>query len=157
MVALLEDRSTPTRSTARRRSRSRPAARPRTRVSRTSARSTTVTVARPPEVPVAVVVGVTAVVLVLAVVSLRIVQAPGELGPSLGISSGAEPSGPILPEDLEVAVRPGETMAAIAARLAPGQDPRPIVDALARANGGAEVRVGQRLIIPAPLLVQAMP
>jgi len=47
-------------------------------------------------------------------------------------------------------VRPGDTLWSIADRVAPGQDPRPIVDAITGANGvdpGAIVP-GQSLIIP---------
>jgi Tfp pilus assembly protein FimV len=48
-------------------------------------------------------------------------------------------------------VRPGDTLWAIAERVAPGEDPRPVVDAIADANGidaGALVP-GQRLVVPA--------
>ncbi|MFL5798507.1 MAG: LysM peptidoglycan-binding domain-containing protein [Actinomycetota bacterium] len=47
-------------------------------------------------------------------------------------------------------VRPGDTLWAIAGRLAgPGADPRPVVDELVRANGvRGELRVGTRLVLP---------
>ena len=51
-----------------------------------------------------------------------------------------------------VIVRPGDTLWAIAARSAPGSDPRAIADAMASANGidpGGLVP-GQRLVVPAP-------
>lgn len=47
-------------------------------------------------------------------------------------------------------VRPGDTLWSIAEQLAPGEDPRPLVDALARANAvppGALVP-GQVLVVP---------
>ncbi len=49
-------------------------------------------------------------------------------------------------------VQPGDTLWAIARRLAPGTDPRPLVDELKRDAGGAVLRVGQRLEIPADLV-----
>ncbi len=48
-------------------------------------------------------------------------------------------------------VRPGDTVWGIAKRLAaPGSDPRPLVDALIRANHlrGARVAPGERLVVP---------
>lgn len=102
-------------------------------------------------------VGLTAVVLVLAVVSLRIVQAPGGRAPAPSAAAAATHPGGVLQDDLVVAVQPGETMWTIAARLAPGRDPRPVVDALAVANGRTQLRAGQRLVIPAPLLAPALP
>jgi nucleoid-associated protein YgaU len=48
-------------------------------------------------------------------------------------------------------VRGGDTLWSIAVRLAPGEDPRPLVDAISAANGvepGALVP-GQTLVIPA--------
>jgi nucleoid-associated protein YgaU len=49
-----------------------------------------------------------------------------------------------------VMVRPGDTLWAIASRVAgPGADPRPVVDAIARANHlGATLAVGARLVVP---------
>lgn len=48
-------------------------------------------------------------------------------------------------------VRPGDTLWSIAERLRPGADPRPIVDAIERANGvsAGELVPGQALRIPA--------
>jgi Tfp pilus assembly protein FimV len=48
-------------------------------------------------------------------------------------------------------VESGDTLWSIARRVAPGRDPRPVVDALAEANdlrGG--LQVGQELSIPVP-------
>jgi hypothetical protein len=42
-------------------------------------------------------------------------------------------------------VRPGDSLWAIAQRLAPGEDPRPIVDALADARHGAPLVPGERV------------
>ena len=47
-------------------------------------------------------------------------------------------------------VRQGDTLWSIARRVSPDDDPRPIVDALAEANGldGAGLVPGQSLIVP---------
>jgi len=42
-------------------------------------------------------------------------------------------------------VQPGDTLWAIAERLSPGDDPRPIVDELRDRNGNSELQVGDRL------------
>jgi hypothetical protein len=42
-------------------------------------------------------------------------------------------------------VRAGDSLWSVASRLAPGEDPRPIVDALAVARHGAPLVVGERL------------
>ena len=49
-------------------------------------------------------------------------------------------------------VRSGDTLWAIAGRLAPGRDPRPVVDAIARANGveAGDLVPGQTLVVPLP-------
>ena len=44
-------------------------------------------------------------------------------------------------------VEPGDTLWSIAERIAPGEDPRPIVHRLARQAGGASLRPGQRLTL----------
>lgn len=44
-------------------------------------------------------------------------------------------------------VQPGDTLWSIAAVVAPGSDPRPIVDELARRSGGAGLQPGQRISI----------
>ncbi len=44
-------------------------------------------------------------------------------------------------------VQPGDTLWSIAAAVAPGSDPRPIVDELARRSGGAGLQPGQRIAI----------
>jgi hypothetical protein len=46
-----------------------------------------------------------------------------------------------------VEVAPGDTLWSIALRLQPEGDPRPLVDRLAAANGGATVRAGDRLVV----------
>lgn len=50
-----------------------------------------------------------------------------------------------------VTVQPGETLWGVATRLAPGRDPRVVVEQIRRLNGltGASLRAGQQLRLPA--------
>ncbi len=48
-----------------------------------------------------------------------------------------------------VVVRPGDTLWSIVTRLAPGDDPRPLVDELSDARGAAPLQVGERIQLPA--------
>ena len=45
-------------------------------------------------------------------------------------------------------VQPGDTLWSIAQRLKPHDDPRPVVDRLVAAHGGATIHVGERLPLP---------
>ena len=56
------------------------------------------------------------------------------------------------PGDHLYVAQPGDTFWALAMELAPDADPRPIVDLLVSANGGASIEAGQTLIIPAELV-----
>ncbi len=47
-----------------------------------------------------------------------------------------------------VVVEPGDTLWSIASRLAPHDDPRPLVDELSSARDGAPLQVGERIRIP---------
>jgi hypothetical protein len=47
-----------------------------------------------------------------------------------------------------VVVRPGDSLWSIAQRLAPGEDPRPMVDAVERARGGAPLVPGETILWP---------
>jgi len=64
-------------------------------------------------------------------------------GVSRALEPGAGPSAP-------ASVGPGDTLWSIAERLRPGEDPRPLVDAIERANGisAGELVPGQSLEIP---------
>jgi hypothetical protein len=70
---------------------------------------------------------------------------------SLG-RTGAQGSTEVQPRvQLEqTTVLPGDTLWGVAKRLAPGQDPRPVVDQIRRLNGlsGAELQAGQQLLLP---------
>jgi hypothetical protein len=69
-------------------------------------------------------------------------QAPPTPAPSLSApvvagSTGAAPAVHV--------VRPGDTLWSIATSVAPGRDPRPVVDELARRAGGGALQPGQRI------------
>jgi hypothetical protein len=86
-----------------------------------------------------VLVRVLAIVLVVAVFLL---VAPG-------LARGDGPNRPA--PRVTYVVEPGDTLWSIARRVAPGQDPRPVVDRLIEANdlhGG--LQAGQELSIPVP-------
>lgn len=56
------------------------------------------------------------------------------------------------PGDLIRIAQPGDTLWALAVELAPDRDPRPVVDLLVAANGGASIETGQRVVIPEELI-----
>lgn len=54
------------------------------------------------------------------------------------------------PGDQIRVAQPGDTYWALARELAPGRDPRPVVDQLVAANGGrSAISAGQRIVVPA--------
>jgi len=66
------------------------------------------------------------------------VSPPAQGGGSAGAGAGAV-----------YVVQPGDTFWAIARRLDPGGDPRPLVARLVAAHGGAALQAGERLSLPA--------
>jgi hypothetical protein len=97
-----------------------------------------------------------AVVAVLAVTGL-LVAAGDDAGtvsvaPTAVVASsavdGSDPAGAPTADLTAVhVVQPGDTLWSIAATVAPGSDPRPIVDELARRSGGAGLQPGQRIAL----------
>ena len=83
---------------------------------------------------VAVAVGVAALVTV------------GKAGAALGDSPLAVPER--RPAATPYVVQPGDSLWSIAARLEPGRDPRPLVDALAGSRGGAPLVPGEVITRP---------
>jgi hypothetical protein len=67
-----------------------------------------------------------------------------------GALAGDEPASPLPVAEVSVVVQPGDTVWSLAAELAEGSDPRPIVDAITEANGGAALEAGQRLVLRMP-------
>lgn len=82
-------------------------------------------------------------VLALAlVVAVFLLVAPG-----LARGDGPERPAPVV----AYVVEDGDTLWSIAQRMAPGQDPRPVVDGLIEANDVRDgLQVGQELSIPVP-------
>lgn len=83
----------------------------------------------------------------------RAVAALAAGGLAVGVSCAARE--PARPDVAAVArhtyvVRAGDTLWSIAGRIAPGEDPRPLVDAIARVNGvsAGDLVPGQALVIP---------
>ncbi len=57
-------------------------------------------------------------------------------------------TGVFVGEPTTYVIQPGDTMWSIAETVAPGADPRPVVDRLVESNGSALLLVGHQLIIP---------
>lgn len=87
-----------------------------------------------------VLVGAAAALVALAVL---VDVLAGSAGSRPAPEIGTDRLGPIT-EDVYV-VQPGDTLWSIAERVAPDQDPRPVVDELREINGGVELDVGDRL------------
>jgi hypothetical protein len=82
-----------------------------------------------------------------ALLGIALVLATAEAGGALGSSTLAAPDRrPADPP--HVIVRPGDSLWSLARRFAPGEDPRPVVDALAEARHGAPLLPGERVEWP---------
>jgi hypothetical protein len=79
-----------------------------------------------------------------AVLGMGLVLVMAQAGAALGGSSLAAPERRPASQH-SVVVRPGDSLWAVATRLAPGQDPRPVVDALAEARHGTPLVPGERV------------
>ena len=106
-----------------------------------------------------VVVAVAVSLVLLMVMGLRMLQG----GPPADTSAaGTSLAGSVAtvavadPGETMLVVQSGDSLWAIAEALAPGRDPRPIVDALADRNGGTVLRAGDVLVVPVELQ-QAQP
>lgn len=89
--------------------------------------------------------------LILAFLGLRALRANGWAAADTAAANVAEASVPAaVPAAGEAVyvVQPGDSLWSIASQLAPGDDPRPLVDELARRNGGTIIAAGQRLVLP---------
>lgn len=155
MVALLEARTAPT---ATRPARTPPArTRPATRCRPSAGQRRLVVVeggrSEAAPVPVTLLVAVAAVVLVVGVVGLRLAQGgPTATGwEQLHTASATNTAVVAGSGEQAIVVAAGDTLWSIAGELAPEQDRRPVVDALARRNGGTTLLAGQTLVVPAAL------
>jgi hypothetical protein len=86
-------------------------------------------------------------VVAAVVVTLAVVAALGWLGPAAGPGAG---TGAVPVQTSVVQVGAGETVWDVAQRVAPGSDPRAVVDRIRRLNNmvGSAVEPGQRLRVP---------
>lgn len=82
----------------------------------------------------------------VAVLSAGIVVGAGQAGRALGGSPLATPGR--RPPVVAYVVRPGDSLWTVARRLAPGEDPRPVVDALAAARRGTRLLPGETVVWP---------
>jgi hypothetical protein len=81
--------------------------------------------------------------LAAAVLVLAVVLVTAQAGAALG---GSGPQAPgRAPAVAEVVVRPGDSLWSLAQRLAPGEDPRPVVDALVAVRDGAPLLPGETI------------
>jgi LysM domain len=79
---------------------------------------------------------------IVLVVALFLLVAPG-------LARGVGPDRPA--PRVTYVVEPGDTLWSIARQVAPGRDPRPVVDGLIKANDvGGGLQAGQELSIPVP-------
>jgi hypothetical protein len=83
-----------------------------------------------------------------ALVGLGLALAVARVGAVLAGSFLATPER--LPHVQQVIVQPGDSLWSIARRVAPGHDPRPIVDAIEAERHGATVVAGETVTVPAP-------
>ena len=95
---------------------------------------------------------VTAVALAIVGVAVTDDPAGGRLGGHDGGRTDAVPaaSTEAVAPTLSIVVQPGDTLWSIAAALVGDDDPRPLVDVLQVAHGGADLHPGDVIIIPAP-------
>jgi LysM repeat protein len=84
---------------------------------------------------------------VVLVVLVALLLAAFSLGRTVAEGSTAVQSGAAVEQ---VTVLPGDTLWAVASRLAPGQDPRPVVEQIRRLNDlpGGGLQAGQQLLLP---------
>jgi Tfp pilus assembly protein FimV len=73
-----------------------------------------------------------------------VVLAAGQAGAALGSSPLAAPARP--PSVVRYVVQPGDSLWTVAGRVAPDEDPRAVVDALADARRGEELLVGETIV-----------
>ena len=85
--------------------------------------------------------------IVAALLALGIVVVMGQAGVALGGSPLAAPERRPAAVDA-VVVRPGDTLWSLAVRLAPGEDPRPLVDAMSAARDDAPLVPGETIRWP---------
>ena len=84
--------------------------------------------------------------LAVALAVVVVVLAAGRAGAALGSSPLAAPER--RPSVTQYVVAPGDSLWSVARHVAPHDDPRPVVDALARTRGGAPLLPGETITWP---------
>ncbi|HEY3722476.1 MAG TPA: hypothetical protein VGN59_03840 [Acidimicrobiia bacterium] len=84
--------------------------------------------------------------LVVVLVALALVLVAAQAGAALGSSPLAAPGRP--PSVARYVVRPGDSLWTVARHVAPGSDPRPVVDAIAAARHDAPLLIGETVVWP---------
>jgi Tfp pilus assembly protein FimV len=83
------------------------------------------------------------------VIVLVAAQAGGALGDQpLAVSERRPASSSSSAAGVQYIVEPGDSLWSIAEELAPGEDPRPVVDALVEARGDAQLIPGETIVWP---------
>jgi hypothetical protein len=69
------------------------------------------------------------------------------ISPASGAAGAAAPAAEVAAVPT-VTVQPGDTLWSIVTRLAPDDDPRPLVDELSDARDGAPLQIGEHIELP---------
>jgi hypothetical protein len=86
-----------------------------------------------------------AVVLVAVALVLVMARAGAALGGSTPAAPERHPAPSASSTGASTVVRPGDSLWSVAERLAPGEDPRPVVDSLAEARHGTVLTPGETI------------
>lgn len=86
-------------------------------------------------------------VLIVGVVVLAAVASLGRFVINNGTSGAVGETPPTPITDAVYVVQPGDTLWSIAQRIAPDEDPRPVVEELRELNEGVELEVGTKLLV----------
>lgn len=82
--------------------------------------------------------------IAVVVIALGIVVTANQAVGALGGSNFTQPGR--LPAVTSYVAQPGDTLWSVAEQIAPGEDPRPVVDALIRARGGSDLYPGETIL-----------
>jgi hypothetical protein len=85
------------------------------------------------------------VALIVAVLVIVMAQAGAALGGSTPAAPERHPAGHTIDHAASTVVQPGDSLWTVAERLAPGDDPRPVVDALSEARHGTVLTPGETI------------
>lgn len=88
--------------------------------------------------------------LVAVKIAAVLPDVPASVESHVPSAAGQSGDAPIDPAAGLYVVQPGDSMWEIALRLAPGQSTTDVVDQLVHLNGGADLAIGQRLVLPRP-------